>query len=242
MEDYKRYSLLGRSDKGLARSLINLERRKMKEYHKIQSVFKRDPANNMKTFLLGEYSKPEFKFLKDNAWVWTEKVDGTNIRVMWNGKDVIFGGKTDNAQIPSFLVTALNERFNTITAKQKLKEIFKEEEVCLYGEGYGAKIQKGGGNYKSDGNDFVLFDVKIGKWWLQRKDVKDVADQLGVDDVPVISEGTLKDAVETVKKGFNSRWGEFRAEGIVLRPEVEFLDRAGRRIITKLKHKDFKET
>ena len=53
----------------------------MKEYHKIQSVFKRDIANGK--IIEGKYSLPEFEYLKDNQWVFTEKVDGTNIRIIW---------------------------------------------------------------------------------------------------------------------------------------------------------------
>ena len=37
----------------------------MKEYHKIQTVFKRDPDTKFKTLLHGEYSLPEFEFLKN---------------------------------------------------------------------------------------------------------------------------------------------------------------------------------
>ena len=48
----------------------------MKEYHKIQTVFKRDPATNFKTLLEYDWSESEFGFLADNDWVWTEKVDG----------------------------------------------------------------------------------------------------------------------------------------------------------------------
>ena len=48
----------------------------MTQYHKIQSVFKRDPNTKFKTLLEGEYSIPEFEYLKDNEWVFTEKVDG----------------------------------------------------------------------------------------------------------------------------------------------------------------------
>lgn len=45
----------------------------MKEYHKIQTVFKRDMATKHKTLLIGDYSLPEFEYLKDNTWVFTEK-------------------------------------------------------------------------------------------------------------------------------------------------------------------------
>ncbi len=208
----------------------------MKEYHKIQTVLKRDPDTKFKTLLEGEYSIPEFKFLKENEWVFTEKVDGTNIRVMFDGQKITFGGKTDRAQIPTSLANRLNERF--LPLKDKFVEIFNVAEVCLYGEGYGAKIQKGGGNYRQN-QDFVLFDIKIGNWWLQREDVDDIAKELDLDIVPIIGAGTLDDMVSMTRKGFNSTWGDFLAEGIVARPLVELKTRNGARIITKIKYKDF---
>ena len=45
--------------------------------------------------------------------------------------------------------------------------------------------------------------------------------------------------VENVKKGFISKWGDFQAEGIVARPQVELKARNGKRVITKIKNKDF---
>ena len=207
----------------------------MKEYHKIQTVFKRDPATNNKTLIEGEFSLPEFAYLQFNNWVFTEKVDGTNIRVKYE-TELSFGGKTDNASIPAPLVNRLNETF--LPLKDKFAELFSDG-VCLYGEGYGAKIQKGGGNYRDD-QDFVLFDVKIGDWWLQREDVEDVATKLGLVIVPVIGSGNLHEMVEMVQEGFKSWWGDFQAEGIVARPAVELKNRAGNRIITKVKCKDWK--
>jgi hypothetical protein len=209
----------------------------MKEYHKIQTVLKRDPENNNKTLIEGRFSLPEFEYLKDNAWIFTEKVDGTNIRVIYDGHQIIFGGKTDRAQIPAALVNRLNEKFIPLTGV--FGEIFDSAEVCLYGEGYGAKIQKGGGNYRQD-QDFVLFDVMVGEWWLQRPDVEDVAVKLGLDVVPVIGRGTLAEMIDLARTGFKSTWGNFKAEGIVARPEIELKMRNGNRLITKIKHKDFR--
>ena len=54
----------------------------MNEYHKIQTVFKRDMQKNGKTLLEGHWTLPEFEYLSVNIWSWSEKVDGTNIRVM----------------------------------------------------------------------------------------------------------------------------------------------------------------
>jgi len=112
----------------------------MNTYHKIQTVFKRDPDNNYKTLLEGQFSRPEFEYLADCVWVFTEKVDGTNIRVMWDGVKVIFGGKTDNAQLHAQLVQHLRDTF---TEDLMMEAFGAEGNVCLYGEGYGAGIQKG---------------------------------------------------------------------------------------------------
>jgi ATP-dependent RNA circularization protein (DNA/RNA ligase family) len=207
----------------------------MNEYHKIQTLFKRDMERNGKTLLEGQWTLPEFEFLAGNTWVFTEKVDGTNIRVMLKDGSVTFGGKTDAAQIPAPLVARLNERFLPLAAK--MQEVLGCD-ACLYGEGYGAKIQKGGGKYRDD-QDFVLFDVNIGGWWLQRADVEDVAQKLGLDVVPIIGEGTLHDAIAAAKAGITSTWGNFQAEGIVARPKTELKARNGNRIITKIKCRDF---
>lgn len=200
-------------------------------YHKINSVYKRDSKGN---FIIGEYSCQEFQYLESCDWVWTEKVDGMNTRVIWDGESIElkFAGKSDNAQIPAKLQSRLSELF-------PIDKFYGRPSLCLYGEGYGAKIQKGGGNYNPDGNDFVLFDVKVDRWWLKRDAVEGIAKDLGVDVVPEIGVGTLPDAIEFAKQGFSSNWGNFLAEGLVLRPLVELQARNGDRIITKVKYKDF---
>lgn len=207
----------------------------MSEYHKIQSIFKRDMESRRKTLVEGEWTLPEFEYLADNTWTFTEKVDGTNIRVILKDGGITFGGRTDDAQIPAQLVARLNERF--LPLMNNMAEVFSDGAV-LYGEGYGAKIQKIGASYRPD-QDFVLFDVRVGQWWLQRADVEDVAGKLGLDVVPVIGEGTLHDAVAWAKRGITSTWGSFQAEGIVARPKVELNARGGQRLIAKIKCRDF---
>ena len=208
----------------------------MKTYHKIQTLFKRNPETNFKTLLLYQYALPEFEYLKSNIWTFTEKVDGTNIRIIIHPDgSVEFRGKTDRAQIQKQLLRRLGELF---LDNGKLAKQFPDG-ACLYGEGYGAKIQKGGGNY-SPTQEFVLFDIKVGDWWLERFNVCKVADTLKLRVVPAVDIGTLADMVTIVRSGLDSMWGHFPAEGIVARPEVELFDRNGDRIITKLKCKDFK--
>jgi len=217
----------------------------LKEYHKIHTIFKRDQETKTKKIILGDWSDPVFEYLANNKWDWDEKIDGTNTRVMIDNQQCIeggfyppalkFGGKTNNAQLPAKLVEHLNNTF--LSQKEKLFEMFPDG-ACLYGEGYGAGIQKGGGNY-SQSQLFILFDVRVGNWWLEREKVKDISYKLGINTVPIIGQGTLHELLEFVSQGFRSLWGDFDAEGIVARPSIGLLNRASRRIITKLKHKDF---
>jgi hypothetical protein len=206
------------------------------EYHKIQSIFKRDMTSPRKTLIEGDWTQPEFEYLAGNAWEFTEKVDGTNIRVILKDGAVTFGGRTDEAQIPAKLAERLNERF--LPQAALMAEVLGNDAV-LYGEGYGAKIQKVGGSYRPD-QDFVLFDVRVGPWWLKRLDVQDIGEQLGLDVVPVIGSGSLHDAVAWAKRGIRSTWGDFEAEGIVARPSVELQTRGGQRLIAKIKCRDFR--
>ena len=201
------------------------------QYHKIQTIFKRDPETNYKTLLEGEFSEPHFEYLKDNPWMFTEKVDVTNIRLGINGGYRV-GGRTDNAQIPPFLLDemqAIGDRAASIL----------DDDTTLYGEGFGARIQKGGGNYIADGVGFVLFDVLCGGLWLERENVEDISHKIGIGCVPVFGRGPLVDAINSTRAGFESRWGSFAAEGLVMRPTVELLNRRGHRVIAKIKHKDF---
>lgn len=209
----------------------------MREYHKIQTVYKRNPETKFKTLLENEFTVPEFQYLKDNQWVFTEKVDGTNIRIMWDGNTLTIGGRTDNAQINVQLMEILYKIFPV----DKFKTF--DNPITLYGEGYGPKINKGG-CYSLEHN-FVLFDVMIfssnGRYWLRRDSVKEIANMMNIDVVPIIGNGTITDMVEKTKKGFQSMWGDFTAEGIVARPMIELMTRTGHRIITKIKYKDFKK-
>lgn len=189
----------------------------------------------------GVWALPEFELLKDIEWIWTEKIDGTNIRIQWDGQTVRLGGRTDNAQIPTFLFAVLQ---NTFTAERMAACFPDAVNVCLYGEGYGAKIQKGG-NYLPDRTDFILFDCQVGDWWLTRESLEDIAGKLSINIVPIIGKGTLLDAVEYVKKGYKSTIAhnkEYDAEGLIMKPKVDLFNRKGERIIAKIKYRDFPRT
>lgn len=205
------------------------------EYHKIHTVYKRDKDLNL---LEGEWTDPAFELLKDVQWRFTEKIDGMNIRVMWDGDTVTFGGRTDNAQIPATLVNWLMCKFLSPSTRQYLQQDFPDGDLTFYGEGFGGEIGKQGLLYSKE-VAFTLFDVKVGQWWLEPHNVAAVAGCLNLTTVPVWGFNTLSAAIEIVRKGFDSFYDPFPAEGLVGTPQVQLFNRKGERIITKIKHRDF---
>ena len=214
------------------------------EYQKINTLFKRDASN---IIIPTEYTLEEFEYLNNNIFECTEKIDGTNIRVELKSSDdgivMLFKGRTDNAIIPKHLLIKLNQIFD----REKLMQTFNIAEdttdcdITLYGEGYGTKIQKGG-NYISNDVDFILFDIKVGNWWLDRKSYTEIAETLSIKTVPFLGYMTIPQATEMVRKGFKSTISEnknYDAEGLVLKTPNGIKLRNGERIILKIKTIDF---
>lgn len=212
----------------------------IKEYHKIETLFERDITT--KKLVIGKYRNATVEFLKDAVWQFTEKVDGTNIRVYWDGHRVSFAGRTDRAQIPAHLLSRLEELFGGEINEQIFEQTFGEKEVTLYGEGYGHKIQTNG---YIEGVDFILFDVFVADLPLTREGVSSIAEVFNIGVVPILFEGNLQDGIDYVKRHNKTSIcdGLFGAymEGLVARPKVEVRDRLGNRVIVKIKYNDFKE-
>ncbi len=209
----------------------------MELYHKIETLYNRDIGGSKK-LIEGDFRNDTVKFLKDAVWQFTEKIDGTNIRIMWDGHKVTYGGRTERASIPAHLMNKLIEMFGGDEAEQVFEQLFGEREATLFGEGYGVKIQGVGSQYRSDAS-FILFDVMVGKNYMPRVAVEGIAKSLGVEIVPIIFEGTLDEGVAYIKTNPMSTIGTAPMEGLVGRPKVELRDRNGERIIVKIKAKDF---
>lgn len=230
----------------------------MIHYTKINTMFARAEGTGL--IVPGTWATPEIAYLAEAQWYFTEKVDGTNIRVAVADisidagvgsrgpyllpQDISYGGRTDDALISTHILRNLDERFRTEAGVQILQGVFPSGGAILFGEGYGDKVNKQGKRSYKEGADFVLFDVLVqsgeGPLWLTRENVEDVASHLDVPVVPVVGSGTLADAIDLVKGEFTSAWGDFEAEGIVAKPMVDLLTRRGDRIITKLKLQDFR--
>ncbi len=228
------------------------------KYPKIQTLFKRDKDNKF-VIMPGQYSDPIFEHY--DRWTVSEKIHGMNIRVFYDiyedGSHLVrFGGRTDAAQIPVFLYDKLHKLFTA----EGLREVFGKKneagnylpvKLILFGEGFGARIQKGGGNYISDGVGFALFDIYIFEsnenrhnrgWWMTRSTVFDVANKLNISQAPegdlIYTKQEIIDMVKNKRKSLIAE-SDHIAEGIVARadPPIQFRD--GNPVMFKLKVEDY---
>lgn len=181
---------------------------------------------------------------------------------------VEYKGKTDNAQIPPRLLKYMQDNYpeDKVLASLGLKKFIPISEFVdhkwtnddmvtpsvnsiptmytIYGEGYGAGIQKAGSHYIKDGVGFIVFDVKVNDIYLKIDARNDIANKLGAPIVPFIGYFTLDDAIAYVRQGFKSTIAEdkdFIAEGLVLRTELGLRNRMGKRLIVKVKYEDFEK-
>ena len=209
-------------------------------YPKIDTCFRRDKNN---VIIPWDWTYPTYRYLENNAFDWTEKVDGTNIRLHWvPGTDrVVIGGRTDRAQLPGPLVAALEAQQIHNDWVSILNKRFPETEypVTFYGEGYGAGIQKGGG-YSST-QHLIIFDCLQGHRWLDRPELFWAANELGLETVPSLYQGASPRSVcAAIRDGeVPSHWPGVIIEGLVGHPSVPIRDRFGRRISLKIKTCDW---
>ena len=212
----------------------------MQTYNKIDTVFVRD-VNGTKKLIDGTYRDETVKFLAETVkWQFTEKIDGTNIRVHWDGHRISFAGRTDKAKIPNHLLEKLNSIFANAETEELFEQTFGEKEVILFGEGYGAKIQGNGNQYRKDVG-FILFDVMINDNYQSRQNIEKIAECFNLEIVPIVLTGTISQAIDFVKRNPKSTIGTAYMEGVVGRPKIELQDRTGKRIIVKIKVNDFRK-
>ena len=103
----------------------------MRTYHKIQNIFNRETFGNNK-LIENDYTNKTVEFLKDIDWVWTEKVDGTNVRVYWDGFKVSLGGRTDKADIPSHLKKKDLKNYFAHLKKKKFLNLYLGKKKLFY--------------------------------------------------------------------------------------------------------------
>ena len=212
------------------------------KYAKFSSPFKKDE----KFINTNELSQK----LPKGRWIKTEKIDGTNIRIILTKpnevgeREVLIGSRKlilNEADKGSKQYLDCIKEVNLF----KLKEYFKDinSTIIIYGEGYGAGVQRGG-IYSLEKN-YRVFDIRIGEAYQDFEYVEKVCIDNQLNLVPINSEveeityeecvESLEDFDETlIKEGSGGK-----PEGIVYKFEPVLLNKYGERLIFKVKHKDF---
>lgn len=166
-----------------------------------------------------------------------EKIHGTSAHIAYKNGNLRFfsGGGTHSAFIDLFDHEAIKEKLTPI------------EDVIIYGEAYGGKIQKMRDVY-GENMRFIAFDVKIHDMWLAVPQAADFVEGIGIDfvdytkisaDIEAIDRERDRNSVQAVRNDCGE--GKQR-EGIVLRPLIELTKNNGSRIIVKHKGDNFRET
>jgi hypothetical protein len=209
------------------------------EYPKIDTLFDRDKSTFKVT---NRVRRPEFALLRFESLSFTEKIDGTNIRISFGERGPVIGGRTDRANLNPALADAIAELLAS-GVESSVRNTMKEREissVTVYGEGYGANIQNG--NLYSETPKFIGFDVLVdNRYWLAPGDCAAFLEKAGIEQVPHIEFSSYDDMTARVNLGFNSALGEGTkpVEGVIAKPLYNLFDQRGRRVMWKLKTKDF---
>jgi hypothetical protein len=168
-----------------------------------------------------------------------EKLHGTSAHIHWDGEKVTYfsGGE----KLANFVLL-----FNDEALVAKFKESINNN-ITVYGEAYGGKQQGQSWRYGKQ-LKFCAFDVKIGDNWLNVPSAERFVQELGLEFVPYKLISTdiedldaARDAPSEQAKR-NSIEGDKPMEGVVLRPLIEMRTSAEKRVITKHKRAEERET
>jgi hypothetical protein len=211
------------------------------EYPKIENLWRRDEVTHR--VVPGQFRCPEFASV--SAWRATEKIDGMNVRIALTADGrVLYGGRTANATLSGNLLKA----FETTFPLDRLRLAFPVTPypIVLYGEAYGAGIQKGGA-YRKD-VAIRIFDILEGRRWHTQDEIDEAAVAGGWRTAPPVAYGTWEGVASVLVTHSrvaleDTPEGPFPTplqEGIVARSDPLMLDRFGGRVMWKLKNCDFR--
>jgi len=177
-----------------------------------------------------------------------EKLHGTSSWISYkDGRVAFFAGGSNHEEF----VKLFDENF----LKDKFSVIDIGKSMHVYGEAYGGKLQGMSKTY-GDKLKFAAFEVKIGDTWLNVLKAEKFTRDLGLDfvhykriftkleDIDAERDSPSEQAVKNGMGNSTDKWGFCPPirEGIVLRPLEEVVLNNGKRIITKHKRDELRET
>ena len=216
-----------------------------RSYSKIETAEARS-LDGTREIVEGTYRNEAVAYLANNVWKFHEKIDGTNMSAFWDGHRVWINDRTGLNKLPPSVKECMERIFCTNEAEEIFEQLFGEKQATIFGECYGDKIQAVGklyvqGTEYEGKTNFIVFDVKInGKYILPWSDeFKNIVKAFGLESVPLVLEGTVRDAIDFVKTKPQSKLNPAAPmEGVVGRPGVNLFGDEGR-IIIKVKVRDY---
>ncbi|RLF27230.1 MAG: hypothetical protein DRN14_05645 [Thermoplasmata archaeon] len=234
----------------------------MEKYPKIYTIFKRD-ENNLKLvtpIINNQLEIIGLTLVRDI--IVEEKIDGTNACLLLGyDKDMGFYKRyfSRNNEIKETDIMYIRDTLDKVVDYKLLEKWYLENfvqipkkddnpEVRIFGEVYGSKIQKS--NYLPKGErDFIVFDIKINQTWLSVKDRNEICRNLNLKIVPKIC---ILDKIPTFEECYDLLARKYPKsiiaeknnldmylEGFIFRPKINLYVAPGRRILGKIKRKDF---
>lgn len=232
-------------------------------YTKILAPFCRDNAKS-KFVNTHKWSRPDFEALQDIEWHWTQKIDGTNLNIVWDGERISYKGHTDKTQWNERSKALIENTFCTPEAETIFEELYGTQSVVVSMELVSKDFNQ---NYGHPDGHFYVYDVRNGntnKYW-NREAVTSFVNAFDssrevLEEVAELFVGSIRDAVEYVKlaKKWNQNFeeidylsqdgiwwkvhnllGKYPLEGIVGRPPIELYNSKDERVICKVKCCDY---
>jgi hypothetical protein len=171
-----------------------------------------------------------------------EKIHGTSAHISWNVKDkkvkFFSGGESYERFVSLFDIEFLQKTF---------AENFIDSNVTIYGEAYGGK-QQGMSNTYGKELKFIGFEVQVGEYWLNVPNAESVCQKFNIEFVEYVKISTDLEALNferdkpSTQAKRNGIIDDKIREGVVLKPLNEFTLNNGKRVISKHKRDEFKET
>jgi len=174
-----------------------------------------------------------------------EKVHGTSAHIRW--QDYLHH---QPGVLTLFSGGASHEDFVALFDRDELEERICSLDlgyVTIYGEAYGGKMQGMSDTY-GPSLRFIVFEVRVGRCWLNVPDAESIAGNLGLEFVPYrripadirdIDAELARPSEVAIRRGCGD---DKMREGVVLRPIVELHKSNNARIIAKHKNDAFRET
>ena len=184
------------------------------------------------------YREAELEYLAKNLWAYKRKLNGENMRVLWDGEQAIWNGKTNDFKTDAETIDYMNSIFQEEIFEEKFG---REKQVLLFGERMAPNSQ--GNELKLEKVEFVLFDVKIGDTWLEPENLYVIAKYFNIRTCYdfMRPEDKKRNYVDTLENLINATVnGKFKDwEGIVASPATGLYNRKGERLICKIKNHDY---